>query len=44
MALRDHTGLAAALALAAVARLGMTVAEVIATVPFLLRRRENLRG
>jgi len=44
MALRDHTGLAAALALAAVARLGMTLAEVIATIPFLLRRRETLRG
>lgn len=44
MALREHTGLAAALALAAVARLGMTVAELIATIPFLLRRRENPRG
>lgn len=44
MALRDQTGLAAALALAAVARLGMTVAEVIAAVPFLLRSRENARG
>lgn len=44
MALRGQTGLAAALALAAVARLGMTLAEVIATIPFLVRRRENLRG
>jgi hypothetical protein len=44
MTLRDHTGLAAALALAAVARLGMTLAEVIATIPFLLRRRESSRA
>ena len=44
MALRDHTGLGPALALAAVARLGMTVAEVVATIPFLLRRRESLRA
>ena len=44
MALRDHTGLAPALAFAAVARLGMTVAEVIAAIPFLLRRRESLRA
>jgi len=44
MALREHTGLAAALALSAVARLGMTVAEVVATIPFLLRRRENPRA
>jgi hypothetical protein len=44
MALRDHSGLAGALALSAVARLGMTAAEVIATIPFLLRRRESLRA
>ena len=44
MVLREHTGLAPALALAAVARLGMTLAEVIATIPFLLRRRESLRA
>jgi hypothetical protein len=44
MALRDHSGLGPAMALAAVARLGMTVAEVIATIPFLLRRRESLRA
>ena len=44
MVLQDHTGLAPALAFAAVARLGMTLAEVIATIPFLLRRRESLRA
>lgn len=44
MALRDQTGLGPALALAAVARLGMTVAEVIATIPFLLRRRGIIRA
>ena len=43
LALRDRTGLATALALAAVARLGMTVAEVTAAVPFLLRSRETGR-
>jgi hypothetical protein len=43
LALRDRTGLANALALAAVARLGMTLAEVMAAVPFLLRFRETAR-
>lgn len=43
LALRDRTGLANALALAAVARLGMTFAEVTAAVPFLLRPRETAR-
>jgi len=43
LALRDRTGLATALALAAVARLGMTIAEVTAAVPFLLRPREAPR-
>lgn len=36
--LRDRTGLGGALALAAVARLGMTLAEVLASIPFLLDR------
>jgi len=37
VALRTQTGLGEALALAAVARIGMTVAEVGAAAPFLLR-------
>ncbi len=37
LVLQERTGLAAALAIAAVARLGATVAEVGASVPFLLR-------
>lgn len=41
VALRQHTGLAGALALAAVARLVTTVAEVAAAVPFLLRTRKT---
>jgi hypothetical protein len=39
LVLRERTGLASALALAAVARLGMTAAEVAAVIPFLLKRR-----
>lgn len=37
--LRDRTGLTAALALAAVVRLGVTLAEVAVSIPFLLGRR-----
>ena len=39
--LRDRTGLAAALALAAVVRLGVTAAEVGASIPFLARQGEQ---
>ena len=41
LVLRDQTGLAPALALAAVARLGMTLAEVVVSLPFLLRREAS---
>jgi len=41
VALRHHAGLGGALALAAVARLVTTVAEVAAAVPFLLRTRKT---
>lgn len=44
LALRDRTGLAGALALAAVARLMTTVAEVAAAVPFLIRARKTTDG
>jgi hypothetical protein len=43
VALRSQVGLAGALALAAVARLGMTLAEVLATLPFLIRLRGTAR-
>jgi uncharacterized membrane protein YbhN (UPF0104 family) len=43
LVLRDRTGLAQALALAAVARLGATVAEIGATIPFLVRPDEAKR-
>ena len=42
--LQDRIGLANAIALAALGRLVTSVAEVIATVPFLMRARESLRG
>lgn len=42
MALQGRTGLGAALALAAVARLGMTVAEVLVSIPFLLTRKPKV--
>lgn len=38
LVLQDRTGLGPALALAAVARIGMTIAEIVASVPFLLTR------
>lgn len=41
--LQDRTGLANALALAAVARIGMTLAEVVAALPFLRRTEERTR-
>jgi len=43
LALRDRTGLAQALALATVARLGTTVAEIGATIPFLVRPDHSKR-
>lgn len=43
LVLRDRTGLAQALALAAVARLGTTIAEIGATIPFLVRPAETTR-
>lgn len=39
LALQGRTGLGAALALAAVARIGMTLAEVVVSIPILLTRR-----
>ncbi len=44
MALQNRVGLAPALALAAVARIATTAAEVVATIPFLLGTREKPRG
>lgn len=44
LALRGQVGLAGALALAAVSRLGMTLAEVLASLPFLIRFREGVRA
>lgn len=44
LVLRGQVGLAGALALAAVARLGMTLAEVLAAAPFLLRSGETARA
>jgi uncharacterized membrane protein YbhN (UPF0104 family) len=41
--LQHRIGLANALALAAVSRLGMTVADVLAALPFLLTRQERAR-
>lgn len=43
LALQGQLGLASALALAAVARLGMTAGEVLAAVPFLIRTGERSR-
>ncbi|HEV8613162.1 MAG TPA: hypothetical protein VGQ73_06605, partial [Gemmatimonadales bacterium] len=41
--LQDRLGPANALALAAVSRLGMTVADVLAALPFVLTRSEDAR-
>jgi hypothetical protein len=41
LVLRDQTGLGPALALAAVSRLGFTLAEIVATLPFLTDRGET---
>lgn len=43
LALQGQVGLTTALALAAVARLGMTASEILATIPFLLRARTAAR-
>lgn len=42
MALQGRIGLGAALALAAVSRLGMTLAEIVVSIPFLLTRRPKV--